>query len=411
MKLKSAHIFLAAASLATLTVLAGCGSNSSGDLTSPGYNVGDLVSVPQLVSLALTPATTTAHVGQGVQLTAQGTFTNGQVNEVNSGVSWSSSDNSIATVNSSGLVTAKLPGTVTITASRGTASATAQFTVNPFINRLFVVDFGSNAIRVFPTDANGTTVAPLRSISGSNTGISGPSQIAVSGQELFLANGGGNSDVRVFSLQGEGNIAPLRVLDSPGLSAVDGVAVINNELFVSSGSSIFVFNVGESGDAVVPKRTITGANTLLGQARQLTGVGNQLAVGGAQRVLGFPLNANGDVAPTRNLTSMGVTLLNNPTSVASTATELFVGDAAAASVHRFNANANTTDVPLNTISGVATGLNSPRGLAVLGSEVFVADVDAVRVFPTTQAGNVAPARIIQNPTLSPSGGIVFAGSF
>ena len=409
MKLKSAHIFLAAASLATLTVLAGCGSNSSGDLTSPGYNVGDLRSVPVLASLAVTPQVTTARVAQAVQLTATATLTDGTQADASSLVTWTSSNPSIASVSTTGSVTANLPGTVTITASSGTASATAQFTVNPFINRLFVSDNTNSSILVFATDANGAAVTPLRSIAGTNTGLSGPRQIAVFGQELFVANGA-PTDIRVFPLHGEGNIAPTRVIKSSAMSQVFGVTVANNEIFAGNGlDTIFVFNSTDSGTNVTPKRTVTGANTLLLGPNHLTTVGNQVLAANffPSAVLGFLNTADGNVAPARNLTGPGGNLFGFAFGLTSTNTELFVSDLGNGNVHRFNAGANTTDAPLNTI----TGLTSPRGLAVLGNELFVGDPTVVKVFPTTQAGAAAPIRTIGSTSLALPTSVVVAGSF
>lgn len=415
MKLKSAHIFLAAASLATLTVLAGCGSNSSGDLTSPGYNVNELVSVPQLVSLALTPATTTAHVGQSVQLTAQGTFTNGQVADVNSGVSWSSSDNSIATVNTSGLVTAKLPGTVTITVTRGSASATAQFIVNPFINRVFISNKGSNSISVFDLNANGA-VNPVHTISGTATNLSSPGQMAVLGQELFVANPG-KGEVEVFYLQAEGNVAPLRHIKNATLTTgVTGIAInsATNELFVLSGANLSVYNTGDSGDDVAPKRAaITGTNTLLAATAdaQIALTSTSILVPNGASLLGFGLNQTGDTAPTKNLTGPAALLkIAKAAGVNSTTGDFFVSDQGVSpgAVYRFASAADTVTAQLQTIAEAA--LLSPRGLLPVTAtgSLWVVDTASVKLYP---AAGAPPTRNFTSSGLSDPQGIVITGSF
>ena len=415
MKLKSAHIFLAAASLATLTVLAGCGTNNAGELTSPGYNVNDLVNVPQLVSLAITPASTTAHAGQSVQLTAQGTLSNGQVADVSSFVTWSSSDNSIATVNGSGLVTAKLPGTVTITATRGSASATAQFTVNPFINRVFISNRGNNSIGVFDITANGST-DPVHVISGAATNLSSPGQMAVLGQELFVANPG-KGEVEVFYLQAENNAAPLRHIKNATLTAgVTGIAInsATNELFVLSGTSLSVFNTSDSGDDVAPKRDpITGANTLLAATAdaQIALTPNSVLVANGTSLLGFGQAQTGDTAPTKNLTGPAA-LLQKATAVGvnSNTGDLFVSDQGASpgSVFRFANAADTVTAPLQTIAEAA--LLAPRGLLPVTSNgsLWVVDTASVKLYP---AGGAPPTRSFTSSALSEPQGIVITGSF
>jgi len=415
MKLKSAHIFLAAASLATLTVLAGCGSNSSGDLTSPGYNVNDLVSVPQLVSLAIAPATTTAHVGQVVPLTAQGTLSNGQVADVSSAVNWTSSDNTIATVDATGKVTAKLPGTVTITATRGSASATAQFTVNPFITRVFISNKGNNSIAVFDLQANGAS-NPVHVISGAATNLSSPAQMAVLGQELFVANPG-QGEVEVFNLQAEGNVAPLRHIKNATLtSGVTGIAInsATNELFVLSGANLSVYNTSDSGDNVTPKRgAITGANTLLtGTAdAQIALTPTTILVPNTTRVLGFGLNQTGDTAPIKNLTGPAALLKTaKATGFNSNTGDFFVSDQGASpgAVYRFAGAADTVTAPLQTIAEAA--LLAPRGLLPVTSNgsLWVVDSASVKLYP---AGGAPPTRAFTSSALSDPQGIVITGSF
>ncbi|HVH10526.1 MAG TPA: alkaline phosphatase family protein, partial [Gemmatimonadales bacterium] len=81
-----------------------------------------------VASVAVTPATATITVGQTVQLTAtprdaSGNPVTGRV------VTWSTSDTTIALVNASGLVTGRVAGTATITATSEGKSGTATITV------------------------------------------------------------------------------------------------------------------------------------------------------------------------------------------------------------------------------------------------------------------------------------------
>lgn len=73
-----------------------------------------------LDSIAITPGSQSLTVGQTVQFTATGTYGNANhpsTQVITSGVTWASSNPSVATVNSSGLATAVGSGTTTITAS------------------------------------------------------------------------------------------------------------------------------------------------------------------------------------------------------------------------------------------------------------------------------------------------------
>lgn len=415
MKLKTAHIFLAAASLATLTVLAGCGTNNSGELSSPGYNVADLVSVPSIVSLAITPQVASGHVGQVVQLTAQGTLSNGQVANVSSQVTWSSSDPSLASVNSTGAVTAKLPGTVTITATRGTLTTSIQFTVNPFITRVFISNKGNNSIAVFDLNANGV-VNPVHTISGANTQLTSPGQMAFLGQELFVANPG-KGEVEVFNLQAEGNVAPLRHIKNPALTAgVTGIAINSNtnELFVLSGTNLSVFNPGDSGDNVTPKRTpISGATTTLvstGDA-QIALSGNSVLVPNVVTVLAFDQNQTGNTAPTKTLTGPAA-LLKKSTAVGvnSNTGDFFVSDQGntPGAVFRFASAADTVTAPLQTIAEAP--LLAPRGLLPVANNgsLWVVDTASVKLYP---AAGAPPTRAFSSSALSEPQGIVITGSF
>ncbi len=84
---------------------------------------------PVLTSITVGP-TATINQGATVQESAIGTYNDGSTKTLSSGTQWSSSDSTIATVNTSGLVTGASPGSATITAGFQATSGTSSITVN-----------------------------------------------------------------------------------------------------------------------------------------------------------------------------------------------------------------------------------------------------------------------------------------
>jgi trimeric autotransporter adhesin len=84
---------------------------------------------PVLTSIAVGP-TATINQGATVQESAVGTYNDGSTKTLGSGVQWSSSDSTAASVTSSGLVTGASPGSATITAAFQTTSGTSSITVS-----------------------------------------------------------------------------------------------------------------------------------------------------------------------------------------------------------------------------------------------------------------------------------------
>ena len=79
---------------------------------------------PTLISIAITPTTLSISAGLTQQLTATGTWSDGSTKNLTNAVTWLSSDQSVATVSNSGLITVKAIGSVTFTAT-STSNATA----------------------------------------------------------------------------------------------------------------------------------------------------------------------------------------------------------------------------------------------------------------------------------------------
>jgi trimeric autotransporter adhesin len=86
----------------------------------------------QIVSLSLSPTSAFVKPQGTKQFTATATFGNDSSGDVTSQVSWTSSNQSIATVNGSGLVTGVALGTATLTAKSNNSdvTATAPITVS-----------------------------------------------------------------------------------------------------------------------------------------------------------------------------------------------------------------------------------------------------------------------------------------
>ena len=86
-------------------------------------------SASTLVAISVTPANPSIQLTKTQQFTATGTFGDSSSKDLTSSVTWSSSDQSKATINSSGLATAVATGTTTITASQSGVSGSTTLTV------------------------------------------------------------------------------------------------------------------------------------------------------------------------------------------------------------------------------------------------------------------------------------------
>src|ERR1700733_8129540 len=101
---------------------------------------------PTLTTITINPTAPSVQVGDNVTLQAYGVNSNGQGMYLTSGVSWSTSDITIATITGGGsaTLTGVATGTVTITAASESVTNTAQATV-------FIV---ISAIGISPTTAS-----------------------------------------------------------------------------------------------------------------------------------------------------------------------------------------------------------------------------------------------------------------
>ena len=119
----------------SLGLLAACGAGSN--TSSP--------SIPTLQSITVSPGQATVAAGLTDQFSAKGNYSDGTSTPL-SNATWSTSDQTLATVDSQGLVTTHKPGPVTITAAIGTIANTASLTVGPPIPQSLAVIPASSSV-------------------------------------------------------------------------------------------------------------------------------------------------------------------------------------------------------------------------------------------------------------------------
>ena len=135
MQLRTASAFMCL--VVALGLLLGCGSGHSATASTPGATTPS--SQPDNTTATVTPTVTgftmssssvSIAAGQTAQLSATATYSDSSTQPLTS-ATWTTSNSSVATVSSSGLVTAVGVCTATITVSYGSFSQTVSITVIP----------------------------------------------------------------------------------------------------------------------------------------------------------------------------------------------------------------------------------------------------------------------------------------
>jgi hypothetical protein len=123
-----------------------------------------------VASVTVSPATSSLQVGSTAQLTAVTRDANGNV-LTGRPVTWTSNITTIATVSTSGLVSALVVGSATITATSGSASGTASITVvaQSGSTPIFTEDFESGTLSKW-NESNSTTQAVISDPTNAHSG-------------------------------------------------------------------------------------------------------------------------------------------------------------------------------------------------------------------------------------------------
>ncbi len=171
---------------------------------------------PTLTSISVTPTTPSVAVGNTKQMTATGTYDDGKTKNITGSVSWSSDDDSEATVSDGGLVTGVAAGTVSVTATSGTISGSTSVTVTLANLRSIAVTPTSASITSDQTQQftaigtldDGTTVDITDAVTWKS---SNKSVATIDSSGLATAQGTGTTNITAVSGSITSNTAVLTV--------------------------------------------------------------------------------------------------------------------------------------------------------------------------------------------------------
>jgi 6-phosphogluconolactonase (cycloisomerase 2 family) len=124
--------------LSGLAMIVGCGGGSTPIPPPPPP--------PTLQSITVTPQASSVAAGLTMQFAATGTFSDGSSKSL-TGLTWSTSDTTLATVDSNGLMTSLKQGSVTVSAASGSVhGSAAPFTIGPPLPTELTVSGNSSAV-------------------------------------------------------------------------------------------------------------------------------------------------------------------------------------------------------------------------------------------------------------------------
>jgi len=164
-----------------------------------------------VTSISLSPSSTSLKVGKQIQISA----TVSPNNATDKSVSWSTSNSSVATVNSSGWVTAEGVGTATITCKANDGSGvsnTCSIAVDPIFVTNIALDVTSASLLVGETQQLTATVSPNNATDNSISWSSSNNSVAsVSSNGLVTAKGAGTATITCRANDGSGVQATCNV--------------------------------------------------------------------------------------------------------------------------------------------------------------------------------------------------------
>jgi sugar lactone lactonase YvrE len=291
--------------------------------------------------------------------------------------------------------------TATISGDNTLLNAPVGIAVDSSSN-IYVADSGSGSVDVYPALGKNTgslNEVPTATISGSNTGLNSPQDLALdSDRNIYVATGNG-AEVLVYSAGSSGNVSPLATIKGGDTDLINPVGIA-----LDSGDKIYVVDSGALGVLVYPP---LGSSTgPIDEAPTVTISGNKTGLDGPQ---GIALDSSRNIyladsvdskvtvyspvgsstgslneAPSSSISTTMTTGVIYPQGIAlDSSSNIYVADSDGVDVSIYPAGSNGNTAPLATISGINTGLVEPQGVALdSSSNIYVVDLSrSVFVYP------------------------------
>lgn len=242
-----------------------------------GHKASCTVSVTTPTSgVTLSPTATTIIKGKTQQLTA----TVAPATASDKSLTWTSSNTSVATVNSSGLVTGVAAGSATITATtaNGGHKATCAVTVRVPVSGISVSPTTTTLIKG-RTQQLAATVSPADATNKNYTWSSTNTAVAtVSATGLVTAVGGGSATISVTTADGSYSAGCVVTVTVP----VTGINIADVSSTVNAGSTAQLAYTITPSDATNKTVTWSSSNPSVATINATTGVITPVAAGGAE---------------------------------------------------------------------------------------------------------------------------------
>jgi len=287
----------------------------SGMIGSANVSVTD-----NLVSLSIGTSANAVNVGGSLQLTAMGRYQDARPPRPVSGVAWSSSPASLATVNNAGLVSGLKSGTVTVAVSLDSLSASIQLSVVPVLQSIVVTPIGpallvgereqfhafgnyndgstqdlTNVAKWTTSDASRASVAAgglvtavsvgLVTINASSSGVTGSTALNMvnsvaygdfTGPYAFTLTSRDNQGVAFFagsiSADAQGNISGVE--DSNDLAGLQqNVAISGTSVIYPDGRGLLIFNPNSCHPSGITLRFVLTSSGNNGSLIEFDGLG------------------------------------------------------------------------------------------------------------------------------------------
>lgn len=398
-----------------------------------------------LVSISVSPAYPTIGLPGNQQFSATGTYADSSTQDITASVTWSTSDPTVATINSAGLANAVADGSVTISATAGSIVGSTLLVVtsgyvpppppppptlmsinvspsNPTIN---VGMFQTFTAQGFYSDGSAPDITSSVTWSSSNTSVA---TIDNTGNANVFGAGTTSISATLDGITGSTTLTALGGLNG-GPPTLNSIALSPTDVWISGGGTQQFTATGYFSDGSMSDLTASANWNSTVSTVATVNSGLAVAVGPGSTTIG--VNSSGSytstvltviapplVAMTDARENHTATMLGNSSVLVSGGTDVGASAVATAEVFDPAAGVFTAVGSMNTarVNHTATLLNNGLVLIAGGRDQNSLEQSSAELYnPATRAftptGSMAQARAYHTATLLKDGTVLIAGGF